>query len=111
MKKTRLFLLWVVGLFPWLVLGLFFMSKDVLDAFSATSRALLALYSRNYFAVRWFLGSSKFLVKALPGDNVRFARVRLRHNNRNLSLVLRFVGSFHFSGLLGSWEYFLDWQR
>ena len=58
------------------------MSKDVLGAFSATSRASLGLAQSNFFAARWFLGSSKFLVKALPGDDVRFARVRLRHNNR-----------------------------
>src|SRR2546423_11434951 len=58
------------------------MSKDVLGAFSVTSRASLGLAQSNFFAACWFLGSSKFLVKALPGDDVRFARVRLRHNNR-----------------------------
>src|SRR5256885_13505963 len=48
-KKTRPFLLWIVGLFPWPVLGLFFMSKDVLGAFSATSRALLGFAQSKLF--------------------------------------------------------------
>ena len=77
------------------------MSKDVLGAFSATSRASLGLAQSNFFAARWFLGSSKFLVKALPGDNVRFARVRLRHNNREpvLSPSLRWFLSFSLNFL------------
>ena len=49
------------------------MSKDVLGAFSTTSKASLGLAQSNFFTACWFLGSSKFLVKALPGDDVRFA--------------------------------------
>ena len=72
------------------------MSKDVLGVFSATSRALLGLAQSKLFRRPLVSRFIKFLVKALPGDNVRFARVRLRHNNRNLSIVLRIVGSFRY---------------
>ena len=82
MKKTRPFMLWVVGLFPWPVLEFVFMSKDVLGAFSATSRASLGLAQSNFLRRPLVPRFIKFLVKVLPGDNVRFARVRLRHNNR-----------------------------
>ena len=58
------------------------MSKDVLGAFSATSRASLGLAQSNFFRRSLVPRFIKFLVKALPGDNARFARVRLRHNNR-----------------------------
>ena len=58
------------------------MSKDVLDAFSATSKALLGLTQLNFLHCLLVPKFIKFLVKALPGDNVRFARVSLRHNNR-----------------------------
>jgi len=58
------------------------MSKDVLGIFSATSKASLGLaysiLSRHPLVSRFI----KFLVKALPEDDVRFVRVRLRHNNR-----------------------------
>ena len=58
------------------------MSKDVLSAFLATSRASLgfaqSILLRRPLVPRFI----KFLVKALPGDDVRFARVSLRHNNR-----------------------------
>ena len=58
------------------------MSKDVLSVFSATSRASLGLAQSIVFRRPLVPRFIKFLVKALPGDNVRFARVRLRHNNR-----------------------------
>ena len=58
------------------------MSKDVLDAFSATSRVSLGLAQSNFLRRPLVPRFIKFLVKALPGDNVRFAQVRLRHNNR-----------------------------
>src|SRR6185437_1839445 len=58
------------------------MSKDVLGAFSATSRASLGLAQSILFRRPLVPRFIKFLVKALPGDDVRFARVRLRHNNR-----------------------------
>ena len=72
------------------------MSKDVLGAFSVTSRASLGLAQSILFRRPLVPRFIKFLVKALPGDNVWFVRVRLRHNNRNLSLVLRFVGPFRY---------------
>jgi hypothetical protein len=59
-KKNKTFSALGWGLFPWPVLGLFFMSRDVLGAFSATSRASLGLAQSNYFAARRFLGSSGF---------------------------------------------------
>src|SRR5437763_14432602 len=77
------------------------MSKDVLGAFSATLRASLGLAQSILFRRPLVPRFIKFLVKALPGDNVWFARVRLRHNIRNLFLVLRFVGSFRY--LWNSW--------
>ena len=77
------------------------MSKDVLGAFSATSRASLGLAQSILFRRPLVPRFIKFLVKALPGDDVRFARVSLRHNIRNLSLVLHFVGSFRY--LWSSW--------
>ena len=58
------------------------MSKDVLGAFSVTSRASLGLAQSILFCRPLVPRLIKFLVKALPGDNVWFARVRLRHNNR-----------------------------
>ena len=77
------------------------MSKDVLGAFLATSRASLDLTQSILFRRPLVSRFIKFLVKALPGDNVRFARVRLRHNNREsvhspslcwfLSLPLNFL--------------------
>ena len=70
------------GFFPWPVLGLIFMSRDVLGAFSATLWASLGLAQSNILRRLLVPRFFKFLVKALPGDNVRFARVRLRHNNR-----------------------------
>ena len=58
------------------------MSKDVLGAFSATSRASLGFAQSILFRRLLVPRFIKFLVKALPGDDVRFARVSLRHNNR-----------------------------
>ena len=58
------------------------MSKNVLDAISATSRASLDLVQSILSCHPLVPRFIKFLVKALPGDNVWFARVRLRHNNR-----------------------------
>ena len=72
--------LWVS--FPDRYWSLFFMSKDVLGAFSATSRVSLGFAQSILFCRPLIPRFIKFLVKALPGDNVRFAWVRLRHNNR-----------------------------
>ena len=111
-KNARPFLLWVVVSFPGRCWGLFFMSRDVLGAFSATLRASLGFAQSKYFRRPLVPRLFRSLVKALPGDDVRFARVRLRHNNRepfyspSTSLV-----PFVFSKLLGSWEYFLNRQR
>ena len=58
------------------------MSKDVLGAFSATLRASLGLAQSILFRRPLVPRFIKFLVKALPGDDVRFARVNFRHNNR-----------------------------
>ena len=58
------------------------MSKDVLGAFLATSKASLGLAQSILFRRPLVPRFIKFLVKALPGDDVRFVRVRLRHNNR-----------------------------
>ena len=58
------------------------MSKDVLDASSATSMVSLSLAQSILFRRLLIPRFIKFLVKALPGDNIWFARVRLRHNNR-----------------------------
>src|SRR6266511_3290824 len=58
------------------------MSKNVLGAFSATLRASLGFAQSILFRRPLVPRFIKFLVKALPGDNVWFARVRLRHNNR-----------------------------
>ena len=71
-----------MGLFPWPVLGLFFMSRDVLGAFSATLRASLGFAQSKLLRRPWVPRFFKFLVKALPGVDVRFARVSLRHHNR-----------------------------
>ena len=49
------------------------MSKDVLGAFSATSRASLGLAQSILFRRPLVPRFIKFLVKALPGDDVRFA--------------------------------------
>ena len=72
-KITKPFLLWVVGLFPWPVLGLFFMSKDVLGTFSVTSRASLGLTQSKFLRRLLVPRFIKFLIKALSGDDVRFA--------------------------------------
>ena len=61
------------------------MSKDVLGAFSATSRASLGFAQSILFRRPLVPRFIKFLVKALPGDDIRFARIRLRHNNRESS--------------------------
>jgi len=58
------------------------MSKDILGTFLATLRVSLVLSQSILFYHPLVPRFIKFLVKALPGDNVRFARVRLRHNNR-----------------------------
>src|SRR2546430_16118968 len=58
------------------------MSKDVLGAFLATSRALLDFAQSILFRRPLVPRFIKFLVKALPGDDDRFTRVSLRHNNR-----------------------------
>ena len=58
------------------------MSKDVLGAFSATSRASLGFAQSIVFRRPLVPRFIKFLVKALLEDDVRFARDRLRHNNR-----------------------------
>jgi len=58
------------------------MSKDVLGAFSATSRASLGFAQSILFRRPLVPRFIKFLVKVLPGDDIRFARVSLRHNNR-----------------------------
>jgi hypothetical protein len=72
------------------------MSKDVLGAFSATSRASLGFAQSKCFRRSLVPRLFRFLVKALPGDDVRFARVRLRHNNREpfYSPSLRWFLSF-----------------
>ena len=49
------------------------MSKDVLDAFLATSRASLGFAQLILFCYPLVPRFIKFLVKALPGDNIRFA--------------------------------------
>ena len=77
------------------------MSKDVLGAFSMTSRALLGLAQSILFHHPLIPRFIKFLVKALPGDNIRVARVDLGTTIGNLSLVLCFVGSFRY--LWTSW--------
>ena len=100
-ENARPFLLWVEVSFPGQYWGLFFMSKDILGTFSVTLRASLGLAQLILFHHPLVSRFIKFLVKAPSGGNVRFTRVRLRHNNRNLSIVLRFIGSFHF--LWTSW--------
>src|SRR5438270_833150 len=85
------------------------MSKDVLGAFSVTSRASLSLAQSILFRRPLVPRFIKFLVKALPGDNVWFARVRLRHNIREpvlspslrwfLSLSLDFLAHGNIFGL------------
>ena len=77
------------------------MSKDVLGAFSATSRASLGLAQSILFRRPLVPRFIKFLVKALPGDDVRFARVSLRHNNREpvLSPSLRWFLSLSLAFL------------
>ena len=71
-KITRPFLLWVVGLFPCPVLEFIFMSKDVLDAFSATLRTSLGLAQSKFLRRLLVPRFIKFLAKALPGDDIRF---------------------------------------
>src|SRR5687768_18112601 len=52
------------GLFPWPILGLIFMSREVLGAFSATTRASLGFAQSNFvFAARRFLGSVWLLLR------------------------------------------------
>ena len=52
------------GLFPWPILGLIFLSREVLDAFSATTRASLGFAQSNFvFAARRFLGSVWLLLR------------------------------------------------
>ena len=77
------------------------MSKDVLGAFSATSRASLGLAQSILFRRPLVPRFIKFLVKALPGDDVRFTRVSLRHNNREpvLSPSLRWFLSLSLAFL------------
>src|SRR5256885_5573439 len=67
-KKTRPFMLWVVGLFPWPVLEFIFLSRDILGTFSAILRVLLGLTRSNFFCRPLVPRFIKFLIKALPGD-------------------------------------------
>ena len=60
------------------------MSKDVLGAFSATLRVSLGLAQSILFRRPLVPRFIKFLVKVLPGDDARFAQVRLKYNNREL---------------------------
>ena len=80
------------------------MSKDVLGAFSTTSRASLGLAQSILFRRPLVPRFIKFLVKALPESD-------LGTTIGNLSIVLRFVGSFRY--LWTSWlmGIFLDQQR
>ena len=100
-KITRPFLLWVVVSFPGRFWGLFSVVFDVLGAFSATLRASLGFAQSKYFRRSLVPRLFRFLVKALPGDDVRFARVRLRHNNREpfYSPSLRWFLSFSLNFL------------
>ena len=77
------------------------MSKDVLGTFSATSRASLSLIQSKFLHRPLVPRFIKFLVKALPGDDVRFTESDLGTTIGNFSIVLHFVGSFHY--LWTSW--------
>ena len=77
------------------------MSKDILGAFLATSRVSLGFAQSIVFRRPLVPRFIKFLVKALPGDDDRFVRVRLRHNNREpvLSPSLRWFLSLSLAFL------------
>ena len=63
-KKNKTFDALGRGLFPWPILGLIFMSREVLGAFSATTRASLGFAQSNFvFAARRFLGSVWLLLR------------------------------------------------
>ena len=72
------------------------MSRDVLGAFSVTSKASLGFAQSKFLRRSLVSRLFGFLVKALPGDDVRFARISLRQQHRELyySPSLRWFLSF-----------------
>ncbi len=99
-RKIPSWMLWVQDSFPGRLWGLFSLLKNLWALFLEFFGLRWALHSRYIFAARWFLGSIK-PDYGTSRRNLKFARVRLRHHNREPCLVLRNVGSFRF--LWGSW--------
>jgi len=89
------------GLFPWPALGLILIVKEPLGAVFGVFWTSLGIAQPNIFSPlvgSWVLLNLDY---GTSRRNLKFARVRLRHHNREPCLVLRNVGSFRF--LWGSW--------
>ena len=84
------------GLFPWPALGLILIVKEPLGAVFGVFWTSLGIAQPKLYSPlvgSWVLSNLDY---GTSRRNLKFARVRLRHHNREPYLVLRNVGSFSF---------------